>query len=144
MVHPVRFREDDPHLLRVREIALLLPGASERLSHGRPSFFTSKAFAVFGGSKKGDHASDVYDDAVLFKPDPDERLALLEDERCFVPAYVGPSGWMGLNLRVAAPDWAEVAELLDMSYRNTAPRRLIAELNAAQGAGGGRGCSTTR
>ncbi|WP_342667860.1 MmcQ/YjbR family DNA-binding protein [Luteipulveratus mongoliensis] len=100
-----------------------------KVSHGHPNFFTKKVFAVFGGIVKGDHHADTYARSVLVLPDADERLALLEDERCFSPAYYGPSGWVGLNFLVGQPDWAQVAELLDMSYRNTAPKRLVAELD---------------
>lgn len=130
MAHPLRFDEDDPFLARVRELALALPGAAEKISHGHPNFFTTKVFAVYGGIVKGDHASDAYRQSVLVKPDEDERLALLEHERCFVPGYYRPSGWVGVNFRAAEPDWAEIGELLDMSFRNTAPRQLVKELDA--------------
>ena len=53
-----------------------------------------------------------------------------EEERFFEPAYWGPAGWVGLDLRVAEPDWDEVRELVDMSYRNTAPARLVRQLDA--------------
>ena len=42
------------------------------------------------------------------KPDESDRRALLEDDRTFVPAYLGPSGWVGLDLD-ADTDWTEVA-----------------------------------
>mgnify|MGYP000895616343 CR=1 FL=1 len=35
-----------------------LPGAAEKVSHGRPAFFTTKVFAYYGGSRKVD---GVYD-----------------------------------------------------------------------------------
>lgn len=129
MAHPPRFRADDPLLAKVREICLALPEAAEKISHGHPNFYTQKVFAVFGGLVKGDHAADTYSQSMLFKPDGSEREALLADERFFVPAYYGASGWLGVNLRIR-PDWAEVAELADMSYRNTASKRLIKELDA--------------
>jgi hypothetical protein len=125
MAHPSRYSEDDPFLARVREVCLSLPEAAEKISHGHPNFFTRKVFAVYGGMVKGDHASDAFSQALLVLPDPDERLALVEDPRFFVPAYYGPSGWVGLDFRAAAPDWDEVAELVDASYRNTAPARLV-------------------
>lgn len=131
MAHPARYSEDDPYLARVREIALALPEAAEKISHGHPNFFTKKVFAVYGGVVKGDHDSDAYSQAVLVKADPDERLALLEEERGFLPAYFGPSGWVGVNFRTQEPDWDEIADLLDMSYRNTASKRLVAELDSA-------------
>ena len=52
--HPVMFDEDDPYLDRLREVCLSLPGAAEKISHGRPNFFTTKVFAIFGGVTKGD------------------------------------------------------------------------------------------
>ncbi|RKT80149.1 YjbR protein [Terracoccus luteus] len=132
--HPRRFDPDDPYLERLRRLCLALPEAAEKVAHGRPTFHTVKVFAYYGGSVKGDHGSDRYGCSVLFVPDPDERPALLDDERVFEPAYLGPSGWLGLDFRpagsVEAVDWAEVGELLDASYRLTAPKRLVAALDA--------------
>ena len=122
------FDDDDPVLARVRELAAALPGVDEKVSHGRPAFFTKKVFAYYGGSLKVDGAWVQHPQAVIVLPDGDDRVALLEDPRSFVPAYLGPSGWIGVDLdRVA--DWTEVAELLDASYRLTAPKALVAELD---------------
>ena len=63
------------------------------------------------------------------RPDESDRRALLDDDRTFVPAYLGPSGWIGLDLDDDT-DWSEVAELLDASFRLTAPTRDVAELDA--------------
>ncbi|MGL5819698.1 MAG: MmcQ/YjbR family DNA-binding protein [Phycicoccus sp.] len=133
MAHPLRFRDDDPLLMRVRGIALALPGAAEKTSHGRPNFFTKRVFAIFGGVVKGDHTSDALRQSVLFLPEEAERPALLDDGRFVVPGYEGAYGWLALDLR-RDPDWAEVAELVESSYRITAPHRLVAELDA-RGAG---------
>lgn len=130
MAHPIRYDDDDPLLQRLREVALAFPEAQEKVAHGRPTFFTTKVFAYYGGSVKGDHGSDRLDRALLFLPEEDERVALLSDDRVQVPAYVGPSGWLALDLTAGAPDWDEVRELLDASYRRTAPRTLIARLDA--------------
>lgn len=129
MSHPARFAADDPYLARLRAICLAFPEAQEKISHGHPSFYTRKQFAIFGGIVPGDHESDRWARSVLFLPDPDERLALLTDERFFAPAYYGPFGWLGLNFRAAPPDWDEVAELVDMSYRNTALKTLVKQLD---------------
>ncbi len=128
MAHPPRFTEDDPLLARVRSLCLRWPAAKEKVSHGRPTFYTTKVFAYFGGNIKGDHHSERHNRSLLVLPDPDERLALLQDERCYDPAYLGPSGWIGFFLDDDT-DWAEVAELVDSSYRNTAPVRLVRELD---------------
>lgn len=130
MAHPRMYDPDDPLLTRVRKIALALPGAAEKESHGRPAFYTRKVFAYYGGSVRLDGVWDQHDQAVIFLPDPAERPALEADRRFWVPAYLGPSGWLGLDLD-ADSDFDELAELMEESFRATAPERLIAELDAA-------------
>lgn len=123
MAHPSRFSEDDPLLGRVREIALVLPEAAEKVSHGHPNFFTTKVFVYYGFRPKSEHGNPSVFRTVAVKPDPEERLALLE-EGWFAPSYIGPSGWVACDL-TQDPDWDEIAEMIDMSYRNTAPKRLV-------------------
>lgn len=125
------FSDDDPILARLRQLCLAMPGAQEKISHGHPAFFTKKIFAFFGGSMKVDGQWVQHEQAVLVLPDPDERTALLADDRFWVPAYLGPGGWIGLDLGDGT-NWDEVAELVDESYRNTAGKRLIAQLDLRQ------------
>ena len=66
--------------------------------------------------------------AVAFKPEPAERPALVHDPRFYVPPYLGPSGWLALDLTVAPVDWTEVAELLEASYRQVALKRMLKDL----------------
>lgn len=129
MAHPVMYDEDDPVLARVRQLALALPGAAEKVTHGWPAFYTVKVFAYYGGSIKVDGRYVRHDSSLLVLPDPGEYEALAQDERVYRPAYLGPYGWLGLDLG-ADTDWTEVAELLDASYRITAPRRLVSQLDA--------------
>jgi predicted DNA-binding protein (MmcQ/YjbR family) len=129
MAHPLMFDEADPMLSRVRSLALAFPDAAEKVSHGRPAFFTTKVFAYYGGSVKVDGVYQQHDHSVMVLLEPDERAALLDDERVYVPAYLGPAGWIGVDLTAGA-DWAEINELLDASYRRTAGKRRIAALNA--------------
>ena len=149
MAHPPRFDPEDPLLHRLRDIALALPGADEKVSHGRPTFFTRKVFAIFGGVVKGDHHSDTLARSVLFLPAADEREALLADGRFVVPGYEGAYGWLCLPLdrggssgpdtgrrspstdsTARGVDWDEVSELVEESYRNTAPVTLVRALDA--------------
>lgn len=130
MAHPIMFDEDDPFLARVDEIARGFPEVRLKVSHGRPAFYTQKVFVYYGGSIKVDGAYVRHDRSVVFRPEGDEGLALLEDPRVYVPAYLGPSGWLGLDLDERT-DWTEVAELVECSYRLTAPRALVRELDAA-------------
>lgn len=122
------FDDADPLLARVRELALALPGAHEKISHGRPFFSTRTAFAVYGGSEKGTRTA--FPHSIIVKPDEEERRALLEEPHTYLPMYFGPAGWVGYDLDRPAVDWTEVAELLDMSFRETAPVRLVRELDA--------------
>lgn len=122
------FDGDDPFLTQLRRVCLDLPGAAEKVSHGRPCFFTKKIFAIYGAVAKGDHHSGRYDESMLVLPNPDEAAALLDDPRFFVPAYWGPYGWIGLDFTAAEADWDEVRELVTESYRLTAPGKLVAQL----------------
>ena len=119
------FRDDDPGLSELREIALSFPEAYEKVSHGRPGFFVSKMFAMYGGSTKDTGQMTTVPHSVMVKVDESERAALQRDERFFHPAYLGPSGWLGLDFSVAAVDWNEVRELVDASYRSVASQKLV-------------------
>jgi predicted DNA-binding protein (MmcQ/YjbR family) len=128
VAHRQMFDDDDPCLEQVRNLALALPNTAEKVSHGRPAFFTKKVFAYYGGSLKvgGDWIEHAH--AVIVQPDGSDRRALLEDARTFVPAYLGASGWIGIDLDDHT-DWSEITELLDASYRLTASARDIAQLD---------------
>lgn len=124
------FRDDDFGLADVRRIALGFPGAFEKISHGRPVFYANKSFVWYGGSAKpemkAEHVSYPY--SILIKPSETERPALEQDRRFFFPMYLGPAGWLGFDLTAAEPDWTEVAELIDTSYRLVATKKLITQL----------------
>ena len=126
MAHPIMFDADDPLLERVRGLALALPEAEERISHGRPWFAVAgrPAFAVYGSGTRGPDKV-MHPHAVVVHVDDDERPAREQDPRFFVPAYLGPRGWLGIDVDRPGTDWAEIAELLDASWRRTAPARLL-------------------
>lgn len=142
MSHPQMFDDDDPYLARVRAICLRFPGAEEFVSHGRPSFRTRKVFLTYGGGVKGAGADHHrFGRAIIVEPDEAERPALEADPHYFLPAYYGPFGWIGWDLAHGGTlpdevDWAEVGELVDASYRRTAPRALVRELDAESAHGG--------
>jgi hypothetical protein len=129
MAHHQQFDDDDPVLAKLRAICLALPGADVKISHGRPAFFTKKIFAGYGAVLKGEHHTGQYDQAMIIMPGADEAEAIEQDDRFFFPAYWGPSGWRGIDLARPDVDWDEVAELVEESYRATAPKKLIAELD---------------
>ncbi len=126
------FDEKDPILHRVRALCMVLPGAAEKVSHGRPCFYTKKIFLTYGVTLKGDHEGGRKDHAIAFLPDPAERAALEQDERFFVPAYSGAFGWMAMDLSTDDVDWGEVGELIEESFRQTAPPKLCEQLNSTE------------
>ena len=133
MPHQTMFRDDDPVLAEVRAITLGFPEAFEKASHGRPAFFVSKMFAMYGGSTKpATKGADYiqYPQSIMVKVDDSDRRALEADKRFFYPAYLGPAGWLGLDFTAGKKvDWGEVRELVDASYRMVAPKKLIRQLD---------------
>jgi hypothetical protein len=125
MAHPKMYEDDDPYLAELRDACLAFPEAVEVEAWGRPTFRAGKKiFAVFSGD-------DDHPFTAIFKPDADDREALLEDERFYAPPYFGPSGWVSLDFEAAPVDWDEVNELLDASYRQVALKRMLKALDSS-------------
>jgi len=114
----------DP-LERLRQICLTLPEATERLSHGEPTWFVQgkRVFVMY--------ADHHHDDRLAFwcaaPAGVQEALVGSEPERFFVPPYVGGRGWLGVWLDVPV-DWEDVEGLVADAYRMVAPERLIRQL----------------
>lgn len=123
------FSDGDFGLAELRGLALGFPEAFEKVSWGRPVFCAPKMFAMYGGNRKSAGDMIAFPHALLVKVDDSDRRSLEQDDRFFFPAYMGPSGWMGLDLTAANVDWGEVAELLDASFRLVAPKKLIKQLD---------------
>jgi predicted DNA-binding protein (MmcQ/YjbR family) len=58
-------------------------------------------------------------------PGDNTALATAQPARFYLPAYIGPRGWIALRLDRGKVDWDEVAELVMGSYRLIAPKSLI-------------------
>jgi len=118
-------RRRDP-LKALRALCLAMPEATERLSHGEPTWFVQDKRVFVSYS---DHH---HDDRVAFwcaaPAGAQEALVASAPERFFVPPYVGHRGWLGVWLD-APQDWDEIAELVADAYRMVAPKRLMAELD---------------
>ncbi|MBW5481483.1 MmcQ/YjbR family DNA-binding protein [Streptomyces bambusae] len=101
----------------VREIALSLPGSSEKLSWGMPTFRVSgKIFAALGD-----------DDASIGVKCPKEDRAELiaaEPEKFFLrEGHDDNYAWLRVRL-AALEDTGELRAILQDSWRQAAPRRL--------------------
>jgi hypothetical protein len=120
---------DDP-VERLRRLCLSLPETTERVSHGEPAWFVrdKKLFVTYA-----DHHHD--DRVALWCAAPEgaqEAFVAADPEQFFRPPYVGGRGWLGVYLD-GDPDWDEIAEIVVDAYRQVAPQRLIAELDASTG-----------
>jgi hypothetical protein len=110
-------------LAAVREICLALPEASERRSHGEPTFFVGgkRSFATVWDGHHGDGrfallcAAPAGMQAMLVEADP---------ERYYVPPYVGHRGWIGVRLDRGF-DRDEIAGLVEDAYAEVAPAKLV-------------------
>ena len=108
---------DDP-LDRVRTICLAFPEATEGGGVGNPSFrVRDKIFAMQHGM---DGRRSVWCKA---PPGAQQVLVGSDPQRFFRPPYVGHHGWIGFWLD-ADQDWDEIGDLIEDSYRMTAPKRL--------------------
>jgi hypothetical protein len=112
----------DDVLDQLRSICLGLPEATEQGGVGDPTFkVRDKIFAMRHGV---DGRMSMWCKAPTGAQDV---LVSSAPERFFVPPYVGHHGWVGVWLDVEI-DWDEVADLVEESYRMTAPKRLRALL----------------
>ncbi|MBB6095337.1 putative DNA-binding protein (MmcQ/YjbR family) [Povalibacter uvarum] len=111
----------------VREVCLWLPEAEEFLSHGSPNFrVRGKTFAAYCVNHHGDGRIALW----LSSPAGAQALYTKEEPKhFFVPPYVGPRGWLGVNLDKGI-SWKRVAKLVREAYEKVAPRALSATLGA--------------
>lgn len=112
-------------LAKLREIALALPGAAEKLSHGSPCFFIEKgkAFAYIWHDHHGDGET-----AVMVKTaDAEQQAMLIEADPAlyYKPPYLGPTGWIAIRVGAPDTDWDHVADKVAESWELVAPRRYL-------------------
>jgi hypothetical protein len=118
----------DDALSRVRRLCLALPEATERLSHGSPTFFVrdKKTFVMYLDNHHDDGRLALWCAAPA---GVQAELVAAEPDRFFRPPYVGHRGWLGVRLD-RTPDWSEIAEIIQDAYRETAPKSLLAKLDS--------------
>ncbi|MHC1561562.1 MmcQ/YjbR family DNA-binding protein [Actinomycetospora sp. C-140] len=120
--------EEERLVAHLREVCLALPEATEKISHGSPSWFVRKMFASYVGRHHGDEHLALW---IAAPVGVQEEMVDAEPDRFFVPPYVGHRGWLGLRLDVepGGPDWDEVRAVVTDAYRVIAPKRLAARLD---------------
>jgi predicted DNA-binding protein (MmcQ/YjbR family) len=110
----------------VRELCLAFPEAEEFESHGSPNFRArkGKVFAVFALNHHGDGHVALW----LATPAMEQsRIIASAPKAIFKPPYVGPSGWIGVELN-SGFSWKRVCELVHMAYVASSPTKLVARI----------------
>ena len=122
-------KKNDPRA-RVTAICRALPSA-EHQGQGDHTIYRvrGKVFAYFLDDHHGDGIVSV-----CVKSERGENVdrARLDPERFYLPAYIGPRGWFGMRLDRGRVAWREVEEVVERSYRLTAPKTLVKKLDGAR------------
>ena len=123
MVDVARDRE---RLKTLAEICMALPGATKEEMHGHVGFKVGKkTFAYYLNNHHGDGIVSVC--CTVLEGD-NERLIDSNPRKFYMPAYIGPRGWVALRLDRTTVDWSEVRELVRGSYEQVAPKKLLRQL----------------
>ena len=128
-ITPISRPSDPEKTDRLRRLCLRLPGVSERLSHGEPAWFVSGKLFATTADHHHDERLSLWCAAPLGAQD---ALVASAPDRFFRPPYVGHRGWLGVYLDAEAVDWVELEAIVEGAYRQVAPRRLRAELDATR------------
>lgn len=107
----------------VREVCLSFPATQEVPSRGSPDFrVNGKTFATYIINHHGDGRVALW----LNAPAGAQELYVeMEPEYYFVPPYVGPRGWLGVELDKGMT-WRTIAQRTREAYEHTAPAKLCA------------------
>jgi predicted DNA-binding protein (MmcQ/YjbR family) len=110
----------------VREVCLSFPEAEEIISRGSPDFrVRNKTFATYVVNHHGDGRIALWINA----PTGAQALYTKEEPKhFFVPPYVGPAGWLGIQLDKGV-SWKRVAMLVREAYEKVAPPALSAKIS---------------
>ncbi|MGB9032598.1 MAG: MmcQ/YjbR family DNA-binding protein [Acidobacteriaceae bacterium] len=122
---------EEPRLTQVSAICMALPEAV-RADMGSHASFTvrKKVFAYFLKDHHGDGIVSVCTRAF---PGENGKLIEAHPRKFYLPAYIGPRGWVGLRLDRGKVDWDEVRDLVTASYLQAAPKRLAERVEAETG-----------
>ena len=117
---PKPSRED--RLDALSKICLALPETRREDKGSHCAFLVGKkTFAYYLNDHHGDKIISV-----CCKVLPGENTFLVESDqaRFYLPAYIGPRGWIGLRMDLPKLNLSEVKELILGSYLQLAPKRL--------------------
>ncbi len=104
------------------KICLALPETRREDKGSHCAFLVGKkTFAYYLNNHHDDNIISV-----CCKVLPGENAFLVESDpvRFYLPAYIGPRGWIGLRMDLPKLNLSEVKELILGSYLQLAPKRL--------------------
>ena len=110
-------------LERLTKIAEALPEVTceRQLQHATFLVAGKKKFAYFLNDHHGDGIIAVSTRAAAGE---NTELVASDPDRFYLPAYLGPRGWVALRLDRGRVDWTEVSEIVTDGYLLAAPKRL--------------------
>lgn len=114
---------------RLRGICMALAEVEERLSHGEVTWFVQgkKTFVMMDDHHHNGEHLGFWCAAPL---GAQETLVDSDPEHFFRPPYVGHRGWLGVYLDVPGVDWDLIETVVTDAYREVAPKKLVALLDA--------------
>lgn len=115
---------EDARLAKIAAICSALP-ESVRADMGSHAQFTvrKKTFAYFLNNHHGDGIVSICTRAF---PGENKELIAAHPRKFYLPAYIGPRGWVARRLDRGKVDWEEVRDLITASYLQAAPKKLAA------------------
>ena len=109
----------------VREVCLSFPETEEVVGHGSPDFrVAGKTFATFAINHHGDGHLALW---LAAPPGAQSMYAEGDPDNYYVPPYVGPRGWLGVDLDKGL-SWLTIADRVREAYAQVAPKSLTASL----------------
>jgi hypothetical protein len=115
---------EDRRLTRLSKICLALPEVTRQILGSHASFSVRKKIFVY--YMDNHHGDGIVSVSCKVFPGDNTALVAAQPKRFYLPAYIGPRGWVGLRLDLGEIDWGEVAELVSGSYILSAPKKLAA------------------
>ena len=111
----------------VKEVCLSFPEAEEGTAHGSPHYHVrGKTFAMYTLNHHGDGRVSLW---LNSPPGAQDIHVRGEPKHFFVPPYVGPRGWLGVELNKGL-SWKRIALLVREAYEKVAHPKLRAAIGA--------------
>jgi phosphoribosylglycinamide formyltransferase-1 len=117
---------EDPRLARIAKVCLALPETACERKREHASFLVRRKVFIYYLANH--HNDGIVSVCAKVLPGDNTSLVAADPARFYLPAYIGPRGWVALRLDLGKIDWAEVKELVTGSYLLTAPKTLASRI----------------